>query len=264
MALPPLGFDMYRVINELLVPDRALIIILGAALAIIWWRQHSVRRQLAWVIVPYALFLLASMPAVAHLASVMFERPFPPITSRPDDAQCIVVLSGGALPRDDNRPHALLSSDTIYRCLHAAELYRSGNPVPVMVSGGILDPKKDMPALAYLMKDFLVQLNVQPADIIVEARATTTYENAVECRKLLDERRLDRIVLVTEVKHMYRASRCFTAQGLAVTPAPCQLQDRKLEWSLSMLLPNAQSAIRMQEAFHELLGLAWYKLKGRI
>jgi len=255
---------MYRFINALLVPDRSLMILLGIGLAAIWWKQRALRRQLAFIVVPYAILVLASTPAVAHLARALLERPYRPITSYPDGTQCIVVISGSVLPRDDNRPRPTLGKDTLYRCLHGAELYRAGKPLPVIVSGGVVEPEKDMPAIAYLMKDLLVQLGVSPGDIILEDRSTSTYENAVYCRELLAERKLTRIVLVTEGLHMLRASRCFARENLVVTPAPCDLQNSELEWSLFTFLPSSHAASKMQDVFHELLGLAWYKLKGRI
>ena len=64
-----------------------------------------------------------------------------------------------------------------------------------------------MPPLGQMMKDLLVELGVPPEQIIVEDRSTSTYENAVECRQLLVERQMTRIVLVTDALHMRRASR---------------------------------------------------------
>ncbi|MBI3468493.1 MAG: YdcF family protein [Planctomycetes bacterium] len=247
---------MYRFVNALLVPDRALILVLGVLLALIWWKQRTLRRQLELLLVPYALLVLVSMPLVAHLTQGLLERPYRPIASCPKGTQCIVVLSGYAFPRDRNRPHPVLGEDTLYRCLHAAELYHTSGGKPVMVTGGIVEPEKEMPALANMMKDLLVQLGVRPEHIIVEDRSTSTYENAVECRKLLAERQMSRIVLVTEALHMLRASRCFAAQGLVVTPAPCQMQDSEVELSLESFLPSAYAASTMQGVAHELLGLA--------
>jgi uncharacterized SAM-binding protein YcdF (DUF218 family) len=255
---------MYRFINALLVPDRALILVLGVLLACLWWKQRELRRRLLLLIVPYSLLLLVSMPLVAYFSRGLFERQYRPITSCPQDSQCIVVLSGYALPRDRNRPRPLLGADTLYRCLHAAELFRTGDGTPLMVTGGIVEPEKEMPPLAHLMRDQLIELGVPPEQIIVEDRSTSTYENAVESGKLLAERQMKRIVLVTDALHMPRASSCFTAQGLEVIPAPCRMQDSTFKLSLENILPSAYAASTMQSVTHELLGLAWYKLKGRI
>ena len=54
------------------------------------------------------------------------------------------------------------------------------------------------------MRDLLIQLGVRADDVIVESRATTTFENAVESRMLLASRGLEKrkIVVVTEAIHM--------------------------------------------------------------
>jgi uncharacterized SAM-binding protein YcdF (DUF218 family) len=197
------------------------------------------------------------------LSHALLQSAYRPLTERPAGAT-IVVLSGYAVPRDPHRPRPELGRDTLYRCLHAAELYHAGPPCPIVVSGGIVNPAADMPPLAHLMRDFLVKLGIPREEVIVEDRSTTTYENAVECARILADRGASDIVLVTDASHMARAQRCFQKVGLQVTPAPCQMQDAEFEWSLAAFLPDAEAADSTEDALHEFLGLAWYKLKGRI
>src|SRR5262249_37927778 len=46
----------------------------------------------------------------------------------------------------------------------------------------------------------------------------TTYENAVESARLLNDRDMPRVVLVTDAAHLRRAVACFRKQGLDVIP----------------------------------------------
>jgi uncharacterized SAM-binding protein YcdF (DUF218 family) len=80
----------------------------------------------------------------------------------------------------------------------------------------------------------------------------------------LDDRRLSRIVLVTEACHMIRASACFTKTGLAVTPAPCQFVTGGFQAGVSTFLPSSGAARGTEKVVYEWLGLAWYWLHGRI
>jgi uncharacterized SAM-binding protein YcdF (DUF218 family) len=157
-----------------------------------------------------------------------------------------------------------MDEDTLYRCFHAADLYHQGEGCPVLVSGGKVDPQSPQPACAVLMRDFLVQLGVRPADLIVEDASRTTYENAVECRKVLDSRHIRQVVLITDAVDMLRAEGCFRQQGLEVTPSPCRY--RAVHWGSTLLdtLPEPNAARNCQRAWHECLGEVWYWIQGRI
>src|SRR5208337_2714359 len=93
--------------------------------------------------------------------------------------------AGGIVPADAVRPRAELTEDTLFRCLHAAEIYHQGKPCPVIVTGGTLDPGSPIPPVAPFMRDLLVHLGVSAADVVIEDRSRTTYESAVETRRIL-------------------------------------------------------------------------------
>jgi uncharacterized SAM-binding protein YcdF (DUF218 family) len=98
-----------------------------------------------------------------------------------------VVLCGWVRPPDDLSPRAELGTDTLQRCLHAAQLYHQGQPCPVIVSGGRVAGATG-PTMAEAMRDFPLTQGVPARDILLENRALSGYENAVETGKLLAER----------------------------------------------------------------------------
>ena len=134
----------------------------------------------------------------------------------------------------------------------------------MLVSGGKVDPGSSGPPGAEVMHAFLSQQGVDAADLITESRSRTTYENAVESCRLLRERGVRKILLVTDAVHMHRAARCFRKQGVEVVPAPCNHRATEFDLSLFAFLPDPRAAAGLQEAAHEWLGLAWYWLQGRI
>ena len=119
------------------------------------------------------------------------------------------------------------------------------------------------PSCAEVMRDFLIGVGVNPADVLLEDQSRTTYENAVGCARLLRGRQVGTVVLVTDAVHMYRAERCFRKQGLTVIPAPCNYRATEFRWSLPAFLPHAHAAVGSQEVFHEWLGTLWYWCRGR-
>jgi uncharacterized SAM-binding protein YcdF (DUF218 family) len=88
------------------------------------------------------------------------------------------------------------------------------------------------------MRDFLVDLGVSRTNILTEVRSTSTYENAVECARMLKERHITRLVLVTEANHMRRATARFAKCGVTVIPAPCDFKASKLEPRLGSYRPS--------------------------
>ncbi|MBV8317543.1 MAG: YdcF family protein, partial [Planctomycetaceae bacterium] len=169
--------------------------------------------------VPFGLLMVLSIPWVGHLALGSLEWQYPPLGRRPASAEAIVVLGGGITPPDSVRRRAVLNQDSIYRCLHAVEIYRQGRPCPVLVSGGKVEP--DAPTLAQAMGILLEELGVNPSDIIEESNSLTTYENSVGCAELLRRRQIRRVILITEAAHMPRALGAICRQGVEAIPSAC-------------------------------------------
>ncbi len=248
----------------LLQPFPLLYLLTLVTLVRLWRKYRTIRRQLLLPIIPFVILGFVSLPVVGHFALGSLERRYPPQNEVPDDAGAIVVLSGYVRPPSDTVPEVELESDTLLRCLHAAELYKA-KPRPILVSGGRVDPSTPGPTLAKAMHDFLVSQGVKEGDLLTEEQSTTTYENAVLSGDILSRRGIDKIVLVSSASHMQRSQRCFRALGFQVTPSPCDYQTAWFARSLgNFLLPNPGAAREVETATHEWLGMAWYWLRGRI
>lgn len=255
---------MYQTVVGLLQPHTLLFLLVGLAALRLWRRRREPNRSLLPLLIPLAALVAWNTPAVAHLATLSLESHYPPQEDRPPDADAIVVLAAGLLPPEGPRVRAELDEDTLHRCLHAARLYRQGPACPVVVSGGKVDPETPGPACAPVMHDFLRQLGLPASDLIMEGRSRTTFENAVECARLLERRGLRRVVLVTDAVDMFRAEHCFRRQGVEVLPSPCHYRATPFHPSVSSFLPVPGAGVSCQRAWHEWLGTAWYWWHGRI
>ncbi|HYW47031.1 MAG TPA: YdcF family protein [Bryobacteraceae bacterium] len=205
------------------------------------------------------LFLWSWMP-VAWLLSGTLEWHYPVAQFPAGDADAIVVLGGAESPADASQPEALVQQNTYLRCRHAAWLYKHWRAVPVIAAGG----PAPVEALADLMRHVLEAEGVPPDAIWTEARSSSTYENAVFTAQLLRGRGIRKVALVTEAYHMRRAEGCFRKQGLAVTAVPCSYRTLGVDFSWAVLVPNAKMMTLNDDVLHEWIGLAVYKVAGRI
>lgn len=243
------------------------LVLLAMAVSLVYlWRARKLRgRALACVAIPLAALVVLSMPVTGMLLVTTLEGRCAAPEVWPDDAQAIVVLAGDVRRWRTPEPRAELGPTTLLRCLAAAQVYREAGPLPVVASGGKCDPDQPGPASAELMRDFLERLGVPSSDLIVEPRSTSTYGNAVESRRLLSQRGIAKVILVTDASHMPRSMMCFRRQSLEPVAAPCNA--RAGDWSRPIydyVIPSTGALANADVAAHEWLGIVWYWLHGRI
>ncbi len=249
---------------EILQPYPLLLFAALGALCLLWCKRPVPKRRLLLVTVPLALLFLVSLPVVGDLALESFESRFPPLVDRPSDAQAIVVLSSYMFSPPCAGCEPELDESSYDRCLRAFSMYRKGKAIPVLTSGGPPDADQPDKSSARAMGDLLLQLGVNPADLILEPRSRTTFENAQQSAKLLEQRHIHKILLVTDAIHLLRASACFRKQGLEVIPCGCHYRKWDFEFSAAKFIPKPSVAQSVQDVCHEWLGVAWYRLRGRI
>jgi uncharacterized SAM-binding protein YcdF (DUF218 family) len=256
--------NIYALLVYFSQPTVLIYSALGFAIFRAWWIRPDLRRGLRGIAFFYVLFPLLALPATEHYVLGGLERQNPPSSeSSTIDADAIVVLSGDVFQPDVMRPEPEPGPSTLYRCLHAADLYRK-KACPVIVSGATSDPDSVEVGCAPVMRDLLIKFGVNSSDLIVENNSFSTYENAVACRKIIEEKNFRRVILVTDASHLPRAVRCFRSQGIDVVPSGCQYRSSHLGIQLPGALPSIGAARMVQRACHEWEGIFWYWLRGRI
>ena len=198
-----------------------------------------------------------SMPWVARtLLGTLESAPADPLQAPP--AQAIVVLGGGKY----HAPPEYGGTDTVngaslVRLRYAAHLHRLTGK-PILVSGGSPEgsPISEAQALkATLENEFKIPVKW------TEDASANTLENARASFNLLKSQGVSRIYLVTHAWHMPRSQRVFTEAGFSVVPAPTAYST-SFGFTVLDCLPQAY-ALRLSSAFfHEILGIAWYRLKS--
>ena len=255
---------LYRFCVSLLRPYPLIIFLLLAVQAILWRRKTgSLTLRLA-LLLPTLLLWFVSLPVVSYFSAGSLEWQYPPIYERPPNAGAIVVLGSGVAPPDAVRKKAELDTGGLRRCIKAVEFYKSGKPCPIVVTGGRVEDYKKGPVMAEVMRDFLISQGVAATDVILENDSRSTYENAINAARLLGERGIHSVLVVTDGTHLIRGVGCFRALGLDAYGGGCFYTATELHLTPRSFLPSAGAAAMNQVIFHEWLGVLYYRLRGRI
>jgi uncharacterized SAM-binding protein YcdF (DUF218 family) len=221
------------------------------------------RRGASSLLAPVALLslVLISWPPVDWLLSRPLEARYPvrPFAGAPG-AQAIVILASAVDPPHSERPYAQEGAETYMRTEFGAWLYAHWRAVPVLVCGGA--ESASAPAAADVMRDHLLRAGVPAGRIWTETRSSSTYENALFGAAELRRHGVSSVVLVVDASSMPRASACFRKQGIEVDPAPSAF--REFGPRGAELLPSWKAIRRNEGVLHEVAGLAWYWMRGRI
>lgn len=133
------------------------------------------------------------------------------------------------------------------RVHHAVDVACLGGPRLFVVSGGVGDFG---PAEAEVGLALAGQLGLGGVETAAERASHSTHENAVQTAKLLRERRVRHVVLVSDPYHLPRARLEFEAEGLHVQVSPVldaprhQALAERCLWALREVLALARFAVR--------------------
>ncbi len=124
-------------------------------------------------------------------------------------AICIIALVSLGMylsPQDEPVPAdaiVAISGDDGSRLKTAIRLQKAGWANRLIFSGAALDPQS--PSNAITMKQTAVASGVDPALISIDEEAVSTRQNAIFSAKIINDLKLERIILVTSPFHQRRA-----------------------------------------------------------
>ncbi len=166
------------------------------------------------------------------------------------DVDALVVLGGGVSPpaRRSDFPDLESGADRIW---HAARIYHAGKAPLLVLSGGTPSVTSDSEAQA--MRAFLLDLGVPDASLLLEESSLNTNQNARNTAKLLRDREISRIILVTSAYHMGRARALFESEGLSVIAAATDYRGRSMSgWR--QWVPTTEALDDSSKAIKEIVG----------
>lgn len=245
--------------------------LLDIAIDPLWWSGlpmvfglallvRGVRRPLGLALISGGLLalLVCCLPAVSNRLWASLERG---AVSTVDSGAVYdaVVLLGGTVSPQGSLPDAPAWNDNVERMLEVRQLLVTGRAKVAIVSGGKLGDGLRTEA-EYLAAE-LVLLGVPKEQVLIEAKANNTRENATESKKLLDGLGAKRVLMVTSAFHVPRAVGCFRAVGLDVDVLPVDFRVRDpgadQHW-----VPRGEYLSQTTRALREWLGRLVYRVLG--
>ncbi len=177
-----------------------------------------------------------------------------PAVSEMKDAKAIVVLAGGSydgVPDFDGTGQN--SESSTVRLVAGLRLYKALH-LPMVLSGGRLsDDKATEASLEYR---FLKTCGVEEQYLIKEDRSRNTAENAKYVKQICQQRKFDKVILVTSAFHMPRSVAFFEREGVNVIPYPTDYKtSRNTNLNAFAFTPQAENLYCSFLAMKEYLGL---------
>ena len=257
-----------------------------------WLCRH--RKRWKWTLAGLAVFasLFFSLEPIYEIAAKKWSEGYPWTVPAGKTYQYGIVLGGCSYwDWERNRPEF---GGNVDRLTEGIQLYHKGiiRKLVIASDGSIIqreDPTKQS-GNPTAMTDYLIRLGIPREDLILETKATTTHENAIFIKQLLDEHAKHAIqdssskfqveppslnrerlrvgelcsgmgrggLLITSSIHMRRALMAFEQEGIHadpfVTDCIVKVKGKEDRW-----LPSLHVIRDWQALLHEIIGYAYYK-----
>ena len=259
-------FYLAKALWFLLQPSTLIALLIGYGSILIWtgWARWGRR----FVSIGAILLLVAGLSPLGNALILPLEDRFPRTDLDAPPPPTGFVLLGGAEDRlVGTARKAPALNEAGERILEAAILAKRFPVAKIAFSGGDAGILYKSSSEAEGAAALLTALGVPREQLILEANARDTYENAVFLKEELAKAGLlghgARWVLITSAYHMPRAMGAFRAAGFTVEPWPVDYRTRGAADLTRPFDKVSEGLRRVDTAMREWVGLFAYWLRGR-
>ncbi|MFA5136641.1 MAG: YdcF family protein [Patescibacteria group bacterium] len=139
----------------------------------------------------------------------------------------------------------------IERVRHGVNLYKNSYAEHILMTGGT--DTEDNANESEVMKEIAVKMGVLPSSILVENKASSTYENIIFSKKIMETKGFSSAIIVTEPFHSPRAGFVADRIGLIHYVSPTQTSQCWTRWKFA-------SRFFLKEP----IAIIWYWIMGKI
>ncbi len=199
------------------------------------------------------IILITLAAAMLYFVGFITAAHFAGLQDTTEQADVIIVLGSGL--RKDGRPGPALTR----RTRHGADLWHKGIAPLVLCTGGQSEyyPRTEAAAC----REILRAAGLPAGAILMEERSRSTEENAIYSKRILDQKQLTHVVLVSDSYHMLRARWIFSKQGIQTFASPVTNGRIRDPRAYPFSLAREFIAFNWQ-LFKELFNIPWTHVRG--
>ncbi|MEH6592450.1 MAG: YdcF family protein [Halioglobus sp.] len=229
--------------------------LLGGLVALVFFCWGKRKLGLFFAFLSLFWLYVWSTPLASGLIVDLLESQYPPVNIEDIGAADAAVVLGGGVFATSLGGNSLQQADlgnAADRVWYASRLYHAGKVKLLVFTGGRPRQYSGL-SEAEAMQIFAMDLGIPQAHILLESGSQNTRENARFTRRLIEEKDLGRILLVTSAAHMGRAVKHFEAMGIKVLPAPTDFEGARLSGQYCCI-PSAAALDVSGKVFKEVIG----------
>ena len=248
----------YRLLKEIIDPVY-LILFFNLYIFFAAFKKVQKRYIRLFLGLPFIVLYTTSISPVSNVFCYFLEKEYlSNQSSNIEKLEVVVVLGGGAY-NIKNLKKTLPTLQTSSRILHAVQVFKETKAEYLICSGkGMADISE-----AEVMCNIAERSGVSRAMIKIDSGSCNTWEHAQTLDKMFHEKDL-KIGIVTSAYHMKRSEMEFKKHFYHVIPFPSDYLYSPSRLSIFTFLPSSANLSRFSIALHEIVGIAWYKLKDRL
>lgn len=242
----------------MLYPFTWVIILL--LLALFTYNQKRRKRLLIWCL---GMLIFFSNSVVIDELIRLWEVEVI-LTGDIDPSVNTAILLGGGVYHDKETDKIKYGRNAD-RYLSVLEPYREGVVKKVLIAGGPANYLEPWAKESEIIKGLYLLCGVPSEDVIIEDKSLNTYQNAVNCKPILERLGEERFLLITSSMHMRRAQACFEKQGINVQPYSAMKMVGVRRWEIDYLVvPQLDNFSKWRSFIHEVIGYLSYVLRGYV
>lgn len=163
--------------------------------------KRRVLKIISWVVAALFAWLVFTGVAIWNFGAIDHAK----------KSDCIIVLGAAVY---GERPSPVFEE----RIRHALELFRKGEALTIILTGGFGDGASH--AESEVAASFAMSEGVDEFAILTETRSRTTQQNLVEAKSLMDSAGLKTAIIVSDPLHLKRASVMAEDLGITAVTSP--------------------------------------------
>jgi len=246
----------YHLLKAALDPVVFLLLLIAVGFFVSLGRRKKRSGQIILPVTFLVLYIVSVSP-VSNALCYILEKEYLLHNNAGVNHFDVVVVLGGGVSDNQYLQETIPSNRTASRLLYAVQVFRKTGARYLVCAGKGFGRTSE----AAVMANAAERLGIPPTSIKIDPDSNDTWEHAEDLNKMFQDKSI-RIGLVTSAYHMKRSEREFRKYFSQVIPLPSDYLYSSSSLSIITFLPRSDNLYKFSTALHEMIGVAWYRIKG--